>query len=383
MGRESLSAPRYNRPVASLPASLIVLRHLSRRLEAALPHDTALDTIVETLGVALDLKEAVVWLKRLDTGEFEPGARYHSPDDSTGPLQLVSGPRPWPPTASDSQIMRRGFLNIPFEYQGEVIGELTLVPSRAAGPVDDSAREILNDIARRIGPVANVMRMTHDLRRSSERLVLAREEERRRLRRDLHDTIGPTLAALSLRAGSIRGQIRSNPDGAEAEMTQLREQLRSVITDIRRVVYNLRPPALDELGMLSAIREHALQFASQGLRVQFDVPVQLPTLPAAVELAAYRIIIEAITNVARHANADLCTVRLSITDNVYIEVFDNGVGLSPDQRAGVGISSMRERAGELGGDVIFESPQGGGTRVLAHLPMALARDLDSLKTRPS
>ena len=176
--------------------------------------------------------------------------------------------------------------------------------------------------------------------------------------------------------------IRNDPGAAEAEMTQLREQLRSVITDIRRVVYNLRPPALDELGMLSAIREHAMQFASQGLRVEFDVPQHLPALPAAVELAAYRIIIEAITNVARHAEAENCRVRLSIADNVYIEVMDDGVGLGPDQRAGVGISSMRERAGELGGDVIFESPPGGGTRVLAQLPLGLARDLDSLKTRP-
>ncbi len=368
--------------MTSLPASLIVLRHLARRLEAALPHDTALESIVETLGVALDLREATIWLKRLDTGEFEPVARYHSPDDSTGPLPLSAGQRPWPPTATDSQIIRRGFLNLAFEYQGETIGEITIVPSSTAGPLDESAREILADIARRIGPVANVVRMTHDLRRSSERLVLAREEERRRLRRDLHDTIGPTLAALNLRAGAIRGLIRKNPDGAEAEMTQLREQLRSVITDIRRVVYNLRPPALDELGMLSAIREHALQFASQGLRVTFDVPDQLPTLPAAVELAAYRIIIEAITNVARHAEAENCTVRLSIADNVYIEVMDDGVGLRADQRAGVGISSMRERAGELGGDVIFESPAAGGTRVLAHLPLGLARDLDSLTTRP-
>ena len=373
----------YNARVTSLPASLIVLRHLARRLEAALPHDTALDSIVETVGVALDLREATIWLKRLDTGDFEPVARYHSPDDSTGPLQMVSEPRPWPPTATDSQIMRRGFLNLPFEYESEVIGEITIVPSSAQGPVDDAAREILNDIARRIGPVANVVRMTHDLRRSSERLVLAREEERRRLRRDLHDTIGPTLAALNLRAGSIRNLIRNDPSAAEAEMTQLREQLRSVITDIRRVVYNLRPPALDELGMLSAIREHAMQFASQGLRVEFDVPQHLPALPAAVELAAYRIIIEAITNVARHADAENCRVRLSIADNVYIEVMDDGVGLGPDQRAGVGISSMRERAGELGGDVIFESPPGGGTRVLAQLPLGLARDLDSLKTRPS
>jgi len=99
-------------------------------------------------------------------------------------------------------------------------------------------------------------------------------------------------------------------------------------------------------------------------------------------LAAYRIIIEAITNVARHAEAENCTVRLSIADNVYIEVMDDGVGLRADQRAGVGISSMRERAGELGGDVIFERPPIGGTRVLAHLPLGLARDLDSLKTQP-
>jgi signal transduction histidine kinase len=214
------------------------------------------------------------------------------------------------------------------------------------------------------------MRMTTDLQRARERLVLAREEERRRLRRNLHDTIGPTLAALNLKAGAVRGLIERDPTAALAHMSELREQIRSVIADIRRVVYDLRPPALDELGMLPAIREQAAQFSVEGLQVSVDAPDYLPTLPAALEVAAYRIVLEALTNVARHAQAQHCWIRLSLEDELQIEVTDDGVGLPPMIRAGVGLTSMRERAAELGGQCVFEPRPGGGTRVLADLPLA-------------
>ena len=148
--------------------------------------------------------------------------------------------------------------------------------------------------------------------------------------------------------------------------------------DIRRLVYDLRPPALAQLGLASALREAALQYGSdsaslngpRSLRICVEPPDDLPTLPAAVEVAAYRIALEAITNAARHAGAHVCRVSLALTDTLEIEIVDDGVGLPSNYRAGVGIVSMRERAAELGGTCRVERADvAGGTRVRACLPL--------------
>jgi signal transduction histidine kinase len=166
----------------------------------------------------------------------------------------------------------------------------------------------------------------------------------------------------------VRNLIEQDPPAAQEQMNELREQIQSVITDIRRVVYDLRPPALDELGIIPAIREQASLFSTGGLRVGVDAPDEMPPLPAAVEVAAYRIVVEALANVGRHAHARLCRIHLSVNDQVHIEVVDDGVGLPARHRAGVGIASMRERVAELGGSLSIDSPAEGGTRVVASLP---------------
>ena len=222
------------------------------------------------------------------------------------------------------------------------------------------------------------MQLTSDLQRSRERLVTAREEERRRLRRDLHDGLGSRLAALNLQAGALRGLIRRDPDAADEAVTELRDEIRASITDIRRLVYGLRPPALDELGLVAAIRQRAAVCAlgessgqSNDLHVEVHAPEHLPALPAAVEAAAYRIVEEALTNVVRHSRARTCVVRLTIEQRALItEIADDGVGMRPDNAAGVGLLSMRERAAELGGTCVVECTPGGGTRMLARLPLA-------------
>jgi signal transduction histidine kinase len=247
------------------------------------------------------------------------------------------------------------------------VGELLVVLDEG-GRLTAKERSLLAMISRRAGVTAQVVRQAQDLVLARERLVLAREEERRRLRRNLHDNIGPTLAALSLKAGAVRNLIEQDPPAAHEQMNELREHIQSVITDIRRVVYDLRPPALDELGIIPAIREQASLFSTGGLQVRVDAPVQMPPLPAAVEVAAYRIVMEALTNVARHSQARLCEIHLRLNDQVHIEVVDDGVGLPDQHRAGVGIASMRERVAELGGSCTIESPAEGGTRVAASLP---------------
>jgi signal transduction histidine kinase len=252
-------------------------------------------------------------------------------------------------------------------YKSEEVGLLLVVPDDDHPPTP-AERHLLATIARGAGSAAQVVRQEHDLQLGRERLVLAREEERRRLRRNLHDSIGPTLAALSLRAGSVRNLIEQDLPTAQEQLNELRELIHVVITDIRRVVYNLRPPALDELGMLPAIQEQAGQSSTGGLQVSVHAPDQMPPLSAAAEVATYRIVMEALTNVERHAHARHCRISLSVNDQVCIEVVDDGVGLLPNHRAGVGIASMRERVAELGGSFTIDSPAEGGTRVLAFLP---------------
>jgi signal transduction histidine kinase len=204
-------------------------------------------------------------------------------------------------------------------------------------------------------------------------LVTAREEERRRLRCDLHDGVGPTLASLAQRLDAARLMVPRDPDSAVTLLGDLKGQVRATIADIRRLVYALRPPVLDEFGLVSAIREHAMSYnQSDDLQVLIEAPDDLPPLPAAVEVAAYRIALEALTNVARHAQARTCHIRLEhrTRGTFCLEITDDGQGLPENYRAGVGLTAMRERAAELGGRCTVEPRQPYGTRVSVHLPYA-------------
>jgi signal transduction histidine kinase len=220
------------------------------------------------------------------------------------------------------------------------------------------------------------LRLSADLQRSRERLVEAREEERRRLRRDLHDGLGPQLSSQALTIDAVRRLMRQDPDAAEELLLDLKADAQDAVTDIRRLVYGLRPPALDDLGLLGALRESAAQYSPKGLSVSVEAPERLPPLSAAVEVAAYRIAQEALTNVVRHAEASTCTVSLAIDEAsvLRLEVRDDGRGI-PDQqenssvRTGVGLTSMRERVSELGGSLVVEPLPEGGTLVCASLPL--------------
>jgi signal transduction histidine kinase len=323
---------------------------MASRLDATLAPESVLPTIVETVAQALKLPYAAIGLKQGD--EFSLTASYGHPQDNPFILPLV--------------------------YHTETIGQLRLSP-RAPGEAFTAAdRRLLEDIAHQAGVAAHAVRLTTDLQRSRERLVTTREEERRRLRRDLHDGLGATLAALHLQTGAIRLLMQHDLPAADAELVELQTEIRSAIADIRRLVYALRPPTLDELGLVGAIRQYAAQYDLPGtqsesdgcLRVAVEAPEQLPALPAAVEVAAYRIVQEALTNVARHAHARACTVRLAIPDAFQVEISDDGVGFPAESCAGVGLLSMRERATESGGSCLVESAPGRGTRILVHLPLA-------------
>ena len=328
-----------------------VLSHLGHRLETTLAPDAALRAIVETVVQALKLPHAAITLKQ--SGESAVAAEYGTPAGEPVILPLI--------------------------YQRELVGQLILTPRSPGEKFTSSDWRLLVDLARQAGVAVHTLRLTADLQRSRERLVSSREEERRRLRRDLHDGLGPQLAAQTLKVGSARSLYPRDPAAADGLLAELEAEMEAALADVRRLVYNLRPPALDELGLAGAIREAAAQYGAalttecsdnaQRLDISVDAPERSPSLPAAVEVAAYRVAQEALTNVVRHAGARSCNIRLSFNGALDLEITDDGVGLPEDRHAGVGLTSMRERAVELGGTCVIEPMPGGGTRVLARLPL--------------
>ncbi|MGE5223766.1 MAG: sensor histidine kinase, partial [Omnitrophica WOR_2 bacterium] len=178
-------------------------------------------------------------------------------------------------------------------------------------------------------------------------------------------------ASIKLNLDVARNLVARDPTTAEALLIDLRTQSQAAIADIRRLVFDLRPPTLDELGLIGAIQEYTRQIVSQdGLKIRLEHPKNLPPLPAAVEVAAYRITLEALANFVRHSQGLNCQVTISSQDNLLqVEVCDDGLGLPRDVQPGVGMNSMRERAAELGGTCMIEALPQGGTSVLARLPL--------------
>ncbi len=343
-----------------------VLSRLGQRLEATLAPEAVLPTIAETVGQALKLPYVAVVLRGPEGNGQAPGAL---------------------PIASYG-VARDDALRLPLVYQRERMGELVLAPRAPGEGFGAADKRLLEDLARQIGVTAHAVLLTDDLRQanadlqaSRERLVAAREEERRRLRRDLHDGLGPTLAALALKAGLVEDHIDGTPGEAKAQAAELKKEIRGAVVEIRRLVYALRPPSLDELGLLGALRELAVQMGKQTppeaeLHIELHAPSTLLTLPAAVEVAAYRIVQEALTNVVRHAHATHCTIHLTLAAGeapaLEVDVADDGVGMSETPTRGVGLRSMRERAAELGGSCEITRDVVGGTRIRASLPIMSA-----------
>jgi two-component system, NarL family, sensor kinase len=239
-------------------------------------------------------------------------------------------------------------------FAGETIGVLSAEQREAGIPFISAERTLLKGVSQQVAAAGHAVSLKRDLLRSRERLVAATEEERRRLRRDLHDGLGPALAGVVLGLQRARRHIDVDPAGARKQLDELTVQTQQAIAEVRRLVYDLRPAALDELGLVGALTEQARTLGPITV-LGPDRPLQLP---AAVEVAAYRIALEAMTNTVRHAAATEATVRVSVDGALHLEISDNGIGLPAAYQAGVGIRSMRERAAELGGraTIPLESP---------------------------
>ena len=340
-----------------------VLAGLGQDLEAAADIDRLLDAAVAELATGLDLRDVSV--RDLDgtvaagTGGA-PGTAAAAVPGSAAAAVPGTIAAAGPATAS-----------IPLLAYGIPVGSLTYrVPAR---PLSAAQERLLHDLARQLGGALHARLLREDLQRARERLVLAREEERRRLRRDLHDGIGPALAGLTLKTETARALLPPGADGASRQLRDLGEEIRRTVVDVRRLVEGLRPPALDELGLAGACAQAVERLtAGSGLAASVDAPDDLPALPAAVEVAAYRIVVEAVTNTVRHARARHCRVSITlIPAGLAVEVTDDGTGLAASGQPGHGLAIMRERAEELGGTVTVRDGSPGVT-IQARLPAVTA-----------
>jgi signal transduction histidine kinase len=262
---------------------------------------------------------------------------------------------------------------IPLTVGEEALGELAVELRQGESKVSASDREVLDLLA---GPIAVAVRaglLAEELARSREQVISAREEERRRLRRDLHDGLGPVLTGVVLNAEAALRLVESDPSRSAELIIALRDQTSSALTDIRRLVYDLRPPALDSLGLLGALQEYAMLLTRRAdgapLAVSVRATTPIPVLPAAAEVAAYRIATEALTNVTRHSSASAASVTLAVEDSALIvAVHDDGVNISGAWQPGVGLTSIQERAAELGGQCTIHTDRTGG-RIHVRLPI--------------
>ncbi|MGY1753792.1 sensor histidine kinase [Blastococcus sp. SYSU D01042] len=258
---------------------------------------------------------------------------------------------------------------VPLVHQGRTVGELDLaLPPGGLGP---RVRTMLDELVRQTAQVAHAVLLQEEVQRSRESIVTSREEERRRLRHDLHDDLGPGLAATAMQLEAVGELLERDPGRAGVMLDQAAGYLRSTVAEVRRIVDDLRPAALGDLGLVGAVRAHAARLADGGLAATVDAPDDLSDLPAAAEVAAFRIVGEAMTNVARHARASRVHVAIRHrAGRLELCVEDDGVGVQPGARTGVGLGSMHQRAAELGGTC--EVTGGSGTTVRATLPTELA-----------
>jgi two-component system NarL family sensor kinase len=329
-----------------------VVSALAFRMEYTQAPDELLTSVTELIGTELRLPYVLIEIEH--TAWNESSAEFGAP---VGEL-----------------------LALPLTYQGYPAGRLVVSGRHPGRGVSKRDRRVLLDVAKHAGAALHTARLLGDLRQSLDRVLYAREEERRRLRHELHDSVGPILAGISLGLHAARRVMHTDPQQADQLVNHLEQELQAAIGEVRRLFETLRPPALDQLGLVPAVREH-IDILATRMRTDEDSPQQvsfelddsgdLVSLPAIVEVAAYRIVCEALTNVARHSGARTCTVTLKRDKGLRVEVIDDGVGITrrPSRGRGLGLGSMRERAAELGGTFVIDAPKAGGTRVVAWLPI--------------
>lgn len=316
------------------------LSRLGQRLENTLSSEEVLPALVTTVSRSLHLPYAAVTL----AGDDEPAAHVGERGEHSEELPLMHG--------------------------GDRVGTLEVGVRPGQRVLEAGDEALLKDLAAQAGASVGAVLLNRELVRSRERLIVAREEERRRIRRDLHDGLGPTLAGVAL---GLDAAHRSAGRAGLAEslgLDVIHTDVQQGLDDLKRIVAQLRPAALDDIGLVASLRDYGSVLTGSGrIRVSVDCAGELPALPAAVEAAAYFVAREAMNNAARHSQGSRCWVSLGFADGLEVRVTDDGRGIDTVSRAGVGLGSIAERARELGGECSIEQRPAGGTCVHARIPV--------------
>jgi signal transduction histidine kinase len=280
-------------------------------------------------------------------------------------IQLVDGTL----AAETGGVTNAAPRTVPLHHSGELVGWLLAAPRTGGESLSGRDVVLLERIAAQAGLAVRNSLLTAELKRSSERLQVARAQERSRLQRDLHDELGPALGAIAMRAEAARTLLADGDTGKVDEvLADIEHGAEAAVADVRRIIAELHPRVLEEQGLRQALRQLTASLP-RGMEVAVDLDDFQP-LPPAVELAAYRVAAEALRNVARHSQASRVTVSLRVAaDHLGLSVEDDGVGVGDDVVPGVGLGSMRTRARELGGTLSVDRREDGGTVVKLHVPL--------------
>jgi signal transduction histidine kinase len=316
--------------------------------------------VVDRVGAGLEIASDDPVRSMLEAVAVSAGSSYAAVRDEQGRLVSSVG-QP-----------AKGSADIPLRHGGESLGSVSVGPRRGESSVMARDARLLEALAPHLAVVVRSRRLTEDLARERERVVAATLAERERLRQDLHDGLGPSLSGIALGLEAADQALLRDPGTARDLMVLTRAEAENAVREIRRVLYDLRPSALDRHGLADAVRETASGLGlgrPGGPEFAFEA-VDLPTLAAPVEEAAFRIVAESLTNVVRHSGARHCNVRLAWSNgDLCVAIRDDGGGIKGPRGDGVGLASMRRRASEIGGRVNVEPARPHGTVVTALLPL--------------
>ena len=210
-----------------------------------------------------------------------------------------------------------------------------------------------------------------ELERLSRRLVDAQEAERRSISRELHDEVGQTLGALLVDIGHLSNLLPAEDRITQEQIGRIKKAAETAVKSIRDIALLLRPPMLDDLGLVPALEWQARETSRRGeMEVEVHAEELKGDLPDEVKVGIYRLVQEALQNAATHAHAKNATVLLKRERNsVVVEIIDDGKGFQPERTRGMGILGMEERVRQLGGELAIRSTPGKGTAVHAELPI--------------
>lgn len=324
-----------------------LLTYLAHRLESDNGRESNFPILVETIATALKLPYVAIWLPTNESNNNHQEKQWE---------MVVSFGK----EIGETRI-------IPMLCRNQEIAQLHVSPRSPGEKFSEEDERLLATIAQVSASNVRTAQQTIELQRSRRMIVTSREEERRRLYRDLHDGLGSVLAAVALEADTARDLVDSDPKEAKTLLDSISHQTQTAVSDLRRLVHGFHPPALSELGLVTALKQSVRSYHNK-LNIQIAAD-EIPPLPAAVEIAAYRIAQEAMSNVIKHAQAETCIITICHDEMLSLIIEDDGVGVKPNITPGVGLISMKERAAELGGACTINRRPSGGTRIEVVFPL--------------